>query len=359
MIKVLHSELQSNIGGIESFLLNLTKSMDMTNIHFDMLMKGNNQYLENELKRLGVTIYKIPTNPLQYYKFVKKLLKKNNYDFVHVHKNSAANILLPIMVKKYSHAKLIVHSHNTNPSSGSKIAIVLHRLNKKKLYQLSDYRFACSDTAAKWMFGDNYRAKGVKVIKNGIIVQDYIFNPKVRAKMRKQLGLKNKFVIGHVGAFREQKNHRFLLKIFSQLDDPNAVLMLIGDGNLKSEILRKAQSMGLADRVIFLGIRHDVANLLQACDVFVMPSLWEGLSIAAIEAQASGLETLLSADVSKEVKVTHLVKFISLTNMNKWETELREIAQSSVARNNVEEEIKAAGFDMNNSAQMLKKTYEL
>ncbi|KAA8812056.1 glycosyltransferase [Lactobacillus crispatus] len=358
MIKVLHSELQSNIGGIESFLLNLTKSMDMTNIHFDMLMKGNNPYLENELKGLGVTIYKVPADPLQYSKFVKKLLKENNYDFVYVHKNSAANILLPVMVKKYSHAKLIVHSHNTSPSGGSKIAIVLHKFNRKKLCQLSDYRFACSDTAAEWMFGKDYQSKNVKIIKNGIITQDYVYNPEVRVKTREQLGLKGKFVIGHVGAFREQKNHKFLLKIFSKLDDPNAVLILIGDGVLKPEIQKSVQNMGLADRVLFLGTRHDIANLLQACDVFVMPSLWEGLSVAAIEAQASGLETLLSANVSKEVKVTNLVKFINLSDINEWETNLRNIAQSSVVRKNVGRKIEVAGFDMKNSAQFLKKIFE-
>lgn len=358
MIRVLHSELQSNIGGIEAFLLNLTKTIDKTNLQFDFLMRGNNPYLENTLKNYGANIYKVPSGITNYYNFVKNILIKNNYDFVHVHKNSAANIILPLMVKKYTNAKLIIHSHNTSPSGGSQIAILLHKINRNRLVKLSNYRLACSDTAAEWMFGNDYKRKNVYIIKNGITVKDYVYNPKIRKEIRTKLNLKDKFVIGHVGAFRKQKNHEFLVDMFSKLEIPNAVLMLIGDGDLKPEIQKKVQRMGLTDRVIFLGIRRDVANLLQACDAFVMPSLWEGLSVAAIEAQASGLNTLLSANVSREVKVTHLVKFINLTNMNEWQTKLREIAERPIIRENVEKEIQIAGFDMNNSAQFLRKIYE-
>ena len=215
MIRVLHSELQSNIGGIEAFLLNLTKTINKTNLQFDFLMRGDNSYLENTLKDYGANIYKVPSGMLNYYKFVKNILIKNNYDFVHVHKNSAANIVLPLMVKKYTNAKLIVHSHNTSPSGGSKVAIILHKINKNKLMRLSDYRFACSDTAAAWMFGHDYKDEQVKIIKNGIILKDYVYNPEMRNKVRTDLRLTNKFVIGHVGAFREQKNHKFLLKLFT------------------------------------------------------------------------------------------------------------------------------------------------
>lgn len=357
MIKVLHSELQSNIGGIESFLLNLTKSMDMTNIHFDMLMRGNNPYLENELKGLGVTIYKVPTNSLQYSKFIKKLIEENNYDFVHVHKNSAANILLPIMVKKYSHAKLIVHSHNTSPSSGSKIAIALHKLNRSRLYKLSDFRFACSDTAAEWMFGKDYQNKDVKIIKNGIIAQDYVYNPEVRTKMREQLGLTGKFAIGHVGAFREQKNHKFLLKVFSELDDPNAELVLVGDGPLKEDIEEMAKTLEVSDRVRFLGSRNDIAELLQAFDVFVMPSLWEGLSIATIEAQSSDLITLLSDKVSNEVKITENVFFLPLV-IDKWLDKIEEVLNEKKARKNNLEKIIKSGYDAKSSANVIMNIYK-
>ena len=356
MIKVLHSELQSNIGGIESFLLNLTKSMDMTNIHFDMLMRGNNPYLENELKGLGVTIYKVPTNSLQYSKFIKKLLEENNYDFVHVHKNSAANILLPIMVKKYSHAKLIVHSHNTSPSSGSKIAIALHKLNRSRLYKLSDFRFACSDTAAEWMFGKDYQNKDVKIIKNGIIAQDYVYNPEVRTKMREQLGLTGKFVIGHVGAFREQKNHKFLLKVFSELDDPNAELVLVGDGPLKREVKAQAKKLGITNKIQFLGSRNDVNKLLQAFDVFVMPSLWEGLSISTIEAQASGLPLILSNKISRLTQITDDVEFISLYNIFDWVAAIEKVKDKFERKNNLPKIILNV-YDIKKSSRKIYDTY--
>lgn len=356
MIRVLHSELESNIGGIESFLLNITKAMDRTDIQFDMLMRGKNKYLEKTLSELGVNIYHVPSNPVAYIKYVKNLLKNGNYDFVHVHKNSAANIVLPIMVKRYTNAKLIVHSHNTNPSSGSKLAIMLHKMNRNRLIKLSDYRFACSDTAAGWMYGDDYQNKDVHIIKNGIIAKDYVYNPQIRDKVREQLGLKDKFVIGHVGAFRKQKNHQFLLDLFSKLEIPNAVLMLIGDGDLRPEIQEKVEQLGLTDKVLFLGSRHDVADLLQACDVFVMPSLWEGLSVAAIEAQASGLPLLLSKNVSKQVHLTDNVKFLSLNNMDKWLEELKNINSSFIRKNTVRK-ISDTGYDISISAERLKNLY--
>lgn len=356
MIRVLHSELQSNIGGIEAFLLNLTKTIDRTNLQFDFLMRGDNSYLETTLKKYGANIYKVPSGMSNYYKFVKNILVKNNYDFVHVHKNSAANIVLPLMVKKYTNAKLIVHSHNTSPSSGSKIAIMLHKINRNKLMRLSDYRFACSDTAAAWMFGNDYVDKQVKIIKNGIITKDYVYDTKKRKQVRQQMGLEGKFVIGHVGAFREQKNHKFLLDVFSKLDIPNAELMLMGDGDLKTEMVQMAKSLGISNRVLFMGSRNDVADLLQACDIFVMPSLWEGLGIAAIEAQASGLPTLVSENFPKETQITSLSKFISLTAPEKWIKQIDKL-NDGYTRKNMYDKIKKSGYDMTISAKKLRDYY--
>lgn len=356
MIRVLHSELQSNIGGIEAFLLNLTKTIDRTNLQFDFLMRGNNSYLENTLKNYGANIYKVPSGMSNYYKFVKIILVKNNYDFVHVHKNSAANIVLPLMVKKYTNAKLIVHSHNTSPSSGSRVAIMLHKINKNKLMRLSDYRFACSDTAAAWMFGHDYKDEQVKIIKNGIILKDYVYNPEMRNKVRTDLRLTNKFVIGHVGAFREQKNHKFLLKLFSQLNIPNAELVLVGEGPLKEEMKRYAKELGIQDKVLFLGSRNDVNNLLQAFDVFAMPSLWEGLGIAAIEAQTSGLPTLVSTNFPTDVKVTNQLYFLPL-QIQIWIKKINEIEENSKKRPNNSEIIKKAGYDMQDTVNEIKTLY--
>lgn len=357
MIRVLHSELQGYIGGIESFLLNLTKTIDKTDLQFDFLMRGDNSYLEATLRSYGANIYKVPTGMVNYRKFIKNILIHGQYDFVHVHKNSAANIVLPLMVKKYTNAKLIVHSHNTDPSNGSKIAILLHKINKNKLIQLSDYRFACSNIAASWMFGDDYNKNNVRIIKNGIISQDYVYNPKIRSKIRTEMGLKNKFVIGHVGAFREQKNHKFLLKLFSQLNIPNAVLILVGDGPLRDMIKNYAKELNIQDRVILLGSRNDVNNLLQAFDVFVMPSLWEGLGIAAIEAQASGLPTLVSSNFPSNVKITDQLYFLPLQSQL-WIKKINEIANKKEHnRFNNSELVKKAGYDMQLSSQKVRDVY--
>lgn len=358
MIRVLHSELQSNIGGIEAFLLNLTKTIDKTNLQFDFLMRGDNTYLETTLKKYGANIYKVPSGMSNYYKFVKNILIKNNYDFVHVHKNSAANIVLPLMVKKYTNAKLIVHSHNTSPSGGSKIAIMLHKINRNKLMQLSDYRFACSDTAAEWMFGHDYKDEQVRIIKNGIIVKDYVYNSEVRNKVRTELGLTNKFVIGHVGAFREQKNHKFLLDVFSKLDIPNAELVLVGEGSLKKAMENYARELGIKDRVLFLGSRNDVNDLLQAFDIFAMPSLWEGLSVSAIEAQASGLQLILSENVSHLIKITPNVKFLNLNDIDSWIREIKsKVVDDKFDRKDETKAISKYGYDMSNSAQIIRRIY--
>ena len=357
MIRVLHSELQSNIGGIEAFLLNLTKTIDKTNLQFDFLMRGDNPYLETTLKKYGANIYKVPSGMSNYYKFVKNILIKNNYDFVHVHKNSAANIVLPLMVKKYTNAKLIVHSHNTSPSGGSKIAIMLHKINRNKLMQLSDYRFACSDTAAEWMFGHNYKDEQVKIIKNGIIVKDYVYNPEIRNKVRTEMGLEDKFVMGHVGAFREQKNHKFLIKLFSELNIPNAELVLVGEGSLKESMKDYAKELGIQNKVIFLGSRNDVNNLLQAFDVFVMPSLWEGLGIAAIEAQASGLPTLVSTRFPSDVEVTNQLQFLPLQDKS-WINAITKVEiEKKSNRSNNNKIIRSAGYDMQLSSQIIRDVY--
>lgn len=356
MIRVLHSELQGYIGGIESFLLNLTKTIDKTDLQFDFLMRGDNPYLEATLKGYGANIYKVPIGMVNYRKFIKNILIHNQYDFVHVHKNSAANIVLPLMVKKYTNAKLIIHSHNTDPSTGSKIAVLLHKINRNRLIQLSDYRLACSNIAASWMFGDNYSKTGVEIVKNGIISRDYIYNSEIRNKIRTEMGLKHKFVIGHVGAFREQKNHKFLLKLFSQLNIPNAVLILIGDGPLRENIKNYAKELNIQDRVILLGSRNDVNNWLQVFDVFVMPSLWEGLGIAAIEAQASGLPTLVSDNFPSNVKITDQLYFLPLQSQL-WVKIINKVKTDNQNRPNNKKIIKEAGYDMQISSQKIRNLY--
>ncbi|TVV15624.1 glycosyltransferase [Lactobacillus gasseri] len=356
MIRILHSELQENIGGIESFLLNLTKTIDMNDIQFDMLMRGNNNYLENELKKYGVKIYKVPTNSLEYLQFIKRVLNKNKYDIVHIHKNSAANIILPQLVKKYSNAKLVIHSHNTSPSSGSKLGSILHKINYRHLLRLSDCRLACSDTAAQWLFGKDYAKKNVTIIKNGIISSLYTFDLNKRKKIRKELGLEDKFVIGHVGAFRMQKNHKFLIDLIATNKISNVRLVLVGKGELKKEIELYAKEKKVQDKILFLGGRNDVYNVLQGFDVFVMPSLWEGLPVSTIEAQASGLPLILSAQVSRLTKITPSVFFLNLDNLNQWIKKINEL-KNDFKREDESEFIKKAGYDMSSSAKEIKKIY--
>lgn len=357
LIKVLHSELQDSIGGIESFLYNLLQCVDRNQVQFDFLMRGENEQFEKKLTDLGANIYKVPSNYIEYITKVKRILREQDYDIVHIHKNSAANIILPKIVKSTSKAKLIVHSHNTSPSSGSKLLLLLHKMNRNKLYNLADYYFACSDLAAEWMFGKEYKYKNVKIVKNGIIVQNFAYNPNIRIAMRKKMGIENDFVIGHVGAFRKQKNQEYLLEILSKLPLKNTKLFFVGQGDFLEYVKEKSTKYHEDDRVRFLGSRSDISNLLQAFDVFVMPSLWEGLSVAAIEAQASGLPVLLSDKVSKKSKITKNVSFYSLDNLDSWIKAIIDIDKNFVRRD-VIKEIREAGYDMQDTATMITDFYK-
>ncbi|WP_457801171.1 glycosyltransferase [Limosilactobacillus reuteri] len=351
MIKILHSEFQSNIGGIETFILNLSRYKD-DNMKFDVLMRGNNPLYEKKLKNLGVTIYKVPEHIVDYILFIKRLLK-NNYDFVHLHKNSAANIILPWLVKKYSNSNLIIHSHNTLPSSGSGALKILHYINRNYLYRMADYHFSCSDLATKWMYGN--KKQDIYMMKNGIIVNDFKFNREIRQRIRRKLKLNAEFVIANVGAFRKQKNQKFLLDVIGKLDN-NFKLLFIGNGPLFKELKDETIKRNLTDKVVFLGNRDDVNVLLQAVDLIAMPSLWEGLPISAIEAQTSGLPVLLSDRITRLVKITKNVKFLSLENVELWTNNIKN-SEDRFLREDQSKVIESKGYSMEKNARNLMKFY--
>lgn len=362
MIKVLHSELQQNQGGIESFIENVATKMDVNQIECSFLMRGENKKLEENLKG---TIYKVPIGLRPYCIFIKELLQKEKFDIVHIHKNSAINILLPIMVKKYSpQSYIIIHSHNTQPaktcSAPKAILIVMHKINRRWLRHITDAMFACSELSANWMFGEkNYLAGEVLQVRNGIQIDKYIYNPEVRNIIRSNLEISDETIlIGNVGRLRKQKNQLFLIDILAEMKRRgiHSKLVICGMGDQEEAIRRRAMKKNVMNDLILTGICHNVNEILQAMDVFVMPSLYEGLTISAVEAQCAGLPCVFSNTLSKETILTNNCAMLSLNDpIEKWSDAI--VSASTVPRKDCTDIIRSAGYDNQETARFLQDFY--
>lgn len=356
-IKVLHLELDEHLGGIESFLYNLYSNIDRGQVQFDFVSRSSHPAKGLELETLGAKCYVVSSykHLIRYTRDLKRVLE-NGYDVVHFHKNSAAMILPIIFVKMFSKSKIFIHSHNSQPSKG-RITSLLHRVNRPILSLLVDKRFACSVVAGNWMYGNK---KDFEVIKNGITVDNFKFSEIDRKNKREELSVKDdEFLVGHIGRFTEQKNHSRLIDIFMSYLDINskAKLLLIGDGELKQETENKVNKLGLAGSVFFLGIRNDISDIVKAMDCFLMPSLYEGLPVVAIEAQCSGVNLVLSDTISPETDITGNVVWFSLNDDNddiakqicSNYSDKREEAYYSTIEN---------GYDMRKSAELMLERYK-
>jgi len=277
------------------------------------------------------------------------MMREQHYDIVHIH-GSSSLLVIELLAAKLSGIKIrIVHSHNTTCNHR-----ILNLIMKPLFNKLSTYRLACGVDAGKWLFGK----QDFRVIKNGISLDKFKFNQSVRTEMRNQLGISNKKIVGHVGAFNAQKNHEFLIDVFKELIliDENYVLVLIGDGNKRNDIEKKAVELGVADKIMFLGRRTDIPQLLQAIDIMILPSLYEGLPLVAIEWQAAGLCTIAADTITPEIKLTNLVIFKSL---NDTHFEWAETINSMSNQNRIDEsrKIRSEGYDINTIADDLISLY--
>lgn len=312
-IKILHVQITDNYGGIESLLTNIYSDIDRKKFQFDFITTAKKPY-QDKLKSLGANIYLMPSikNTVLYIKTFDHVLD-NNYDIVHFHKNSDANII-PILLAKHhsSHPKIIIHSHNTFPSVNNAALTFLHKSNRWLVNLMADKKVACANVAAKWMFGT---LNNVQIINNGIDINKFTYSGQNRDLIREKLGISpSDLVLGNVGRFSEQKNQSFLIDIFGEVKKavPNSRLILVGDGLLLDKVKQKAKKLGLTSKINFVGKQSDIPAYLSAMDAFVMPSLYEGLPISAVEAQSEGLDVFLANTISKEVVLTKNVKMFSL-----------------------------------------------
>ena len=356
-IRVLQVVTYMGRGGLETMLMNYYRHIDHSKVQFDFLThrEFDGDY-DKEIKELGGNVYHLSNlNPLSIdYKTSLNDFFENHpeYKIVHSHLDCMAGI--PLKYAKLNNVPLrIAHAHNSNQTKDLKYPLKL--FYKRNIKKNANYLFACGDEAGKWMFNTDK----FKVLNNAIDAKDYTFNMNIRNDKRKEFGISDdSIMVGHVGRFFPQKNHDFLIDIFNQFhkDYPNSYLMLVGEGELKTSIQDKVNTLGLEDYVIFTGLRSDVNELLQAMDVFLFPSLYEGLPVSIVEAQAAGLPCLISDKVPIECKKTDLVYQLSLEDsVNTWADKIHEL--SHIIRRDTYEEIKQSGFDIVENAKWLENFY--
>ena len=358
VIRVLHVVTYMGRGGLETMIMNYYRNIDRSRVQFDFLVHRDFEAdYDKEIQELGGKIYRLPPlNPLSK-EYLSKLdaffNKHKEYKIVHSHLDCMSAIPLKY-AKLHGVPVRIAHSHNSNQTKDLKYLLKL--FYKTKISKYANNLFACSNDAGRWMFGEN---ADFTVLNNAIDTEKYLFNNNTAQKIRKELKIESdSLVIGHVGRFENQKNHSFIIDIFAEILKKNStsVLLLVGEGSLRKSIEEKVNSLGISNKVIFAGLRTDVNELLQAMDVFLFPSLYEGLPVSIVEAQASGLPCLISDKVPLECKKTDLVYQMNLSDSpDKWAEKVVEL--SKIKRENTYEEIKESGFDIKSNAQKLEELY--
>lgn len=298
------------------------------------------------------------------YKKLLKFLKQNKYDCVHIHSDVANKLYIAgKAAKKAGVPKIIFHSHASEVDGKyRKIKRELHKLTRKRLKNIGTRFIACSDVAAKWMY-PNINSQKITIINNGIDLDKFRFSSTLRKQVRKELRLDNNFVIGHIGRFSYQKNHQYLIEIFSQLvlQEPKARLLLVGEGPDKKEIENLVKEKNLEKNVIFYGLSNHVERLLNAMDVFVLPSHFEGLPIVGVEAQAVGVPIIFSDQISKEAKLTNNVAFLPINadDIYEWVTTIEKYKNYNInTRLNEYKIVKNKKFDMESTIQAFVSLYK-
>lgn len=358
-IRILHVIRLMNHGGVESMIMNLYRNIDRTKVQFDFVQNSNEPAVyDEEILALGGRIYHCPhyngKNHFAYTRWWHDFFKAHpgEHPIVHGHLGSTAAIYLSV-AKKYG-SYTIAHSHNTGGSLSYQLFAYPTRF-------VADHFFACSADAGISRYGKRVGNDPSRctVLKNAIDAGRFVYNEKIRQQMRRSLGIADDcLVIGHVGQFRAQKNHGFLLDVFQavHIAVPDAVLLLVGDGDLRPQIESAIAKKGLQDHVILAGSRNDVWNFYQAMDVFVMPSHYEGLGIVTIEAQTAGLPCFVSDVVPSEALITDLIRRIPLAqSADHWAREI--IDGSFIPRTNMLPQIRDVGYDISTTSGWLQNYY--
>lgn len=350
-------------GGVEAVVMNYYRHIDKTKIQFDFICDSDSTNIPyEEIEKLGGKVILIPPyqKVFKYHKELKKVLKDGNYKIVHSHINTLS--IFPLFAAKCAKVPVrIAHSHSTivNNKREFKRNVMKNILKHFSRIFATDY-FACSELSAISQFGKKVYNNGeVVIINNAIDVDKFKYDENIRKSKRKELGIKdNTLVIGHIGRFVETKNHSFIIDVFNEVHKKknDSILLLAGQGPLMEEIKEKVHNLELDDSVKFLGQRNDVNELYQVFDIFLLPSLYEGLGMVLIEGQVSGLSCIASKEVPSIAKINDNFKFIGLDeDVSVWKDAIQEL--SSLDRSDCSKQIVSSGYDISKEVKKLEKKY--
>ena len=347
-------------GGVESVIMNYYRHLDHSKVQIDFICDEDSTRIPyDEIKKLGGRVFLVPKyqNLPKYLKALEKLFKENQYRIVHSNINTLS--VFPLYAAKKAGVPIrISHSHSTSNPKEWKRNLIKNILRPFSKRYATDY-FACSELAGRYLFGNKAFDQGkVKIIHNAIDIEKFKFDEVARKKLRKGFGIKDStIVIGHVGRFVQQKNHTFLVDVFNEYykKNPDSKLLLVGSGPLEDEIKKKVERLGLKDSVLFLGQRDDINKLYSVMDVFCLPSLYEGLPVVGVEAQAAGLPTIFSNRISKEVIVSSYAKIVSIQDTGFYVENINKATRSIKKQRSYATVFEY--MDINNEASTLEKIY--
>ncbi len=383
-IRILQHVRVLDSGGIEAFIFANLRKMNRNKVNFDFLVtRDQHEFYDDELDKLGckkiVLNYKRYNNSIlnpisqaiAFYKFCKE--NKNKYPIIHFQSIGANGFLDIIAAKMAGIPCRIAHSHIANdikPQHNTKsekigklrkiIVLARQSIIRKLVTKFSTHYFGCSKMACEWMFTKKINESGKSiVVKNPIDVQKFRFDREIRNKIRKDLNIEDKFVIGHVGRFVFSKNHDFLLEVFARIrkQNENVVLVLVGGGKLENEIIEKIKQLDIESSVILYGETKDVNYMYSAFDLFMFPSLYEGLGIVLVEAQANGLSVMGSNTIPEEVKLTKNFYFCDINNVDDWVNIFNNNRKNLIRNNENYNDIIKSGYDISDVATFLENTY--
>ena len=359
-MRVLQVVTSMNRGGLETFIMNVYRQVDRNRFQFDFLThrKEEGAY-DNEIIELGGVIYHVPrVNPINplYWRELDCFFDSHSYDVVHSHINCMS---APILwcARRHGVTGRIAHAHNSSQDEDIKYPI--KNVSKRFIKDVATTLLACSSSAGEWMFG----TKNFEVVRNGIDTDRYRFNTLSRARIRSELGISDDALcVGHVGRFESVKNQARIIRIFSELvsSRTDSHLLLVGDGPQRKECMAIVNELELNNRVSFCGVREDIPELMSAMDVFVMPSLYEGLPLVLVEAQASGLPCLVSSAISNECDlIPGAVSHLALDETDGlWVQFIEELSLNRGDRETSSGLVRQAGFDSRDVAERLAALYQ-
>lgn len=349
-------------GGVESVVMNYYRHIDRTKIQFDFICDEDSTNIPyEEIEKMGGKVILIPPyqKVFKYHKKLKEVLKSGGYKIVHSHINTLS--VFSLFAAKCAGVPVrIAHSHSTTNKKEKKKNLLKQVLRPFSKVFATDY-MCCSELAGRWLFGNKeYDNGNVYLLNNAIDLDKFKYDEEKRKEKRKELNIEDStLVIGHVGRFVEQKNHRFLIDIFNEVhkQKENSILLLAGQGPLMEEMKEKVKILGIEDSVKFLGQRNDINELYQAMDLLLFPSLYEGLGMVVVEAQISGLPCVVSTEIPKIAKVTKKITFVNLENKIKPWNEVIFKYLSNINRKNINFTDKIENYDIKKDVTKLEIKY--